>query len=71
MAYPLPQEYTIKDTHNTLEEVSVKTLTKAFLALKKTKTQKSTLRWEKRLPALSGKWKQVSQLYKYKFLINT
>ena len=44
VAYPLPQEYTLKGTHKTLEEISVRALTKAFLAMKKTKAQKSTLR---------------------------
>lgn len=70
MAYPIPQEYTFKDAHKTLEDVNVKALTKAFLAMRKTKKQKSTLRWERerRLPDLSGKWKQISQLYKYNFL---
>ena len=50
-AFPIPQEYTFKDTHKTLDEdVNVRALTKAFLAMRKTKKQKSTLRWEKRPP---------------------
>ena len=35
--------------------------------MRKTKKQKSTIRWEKRLPELTGKWQQISQLYKYNF----
>ena len=56
------------EIRKTLEDINVRALTKAFLAMRKTKRQKTTLRWENRLPATSGKWKQISQLYKYNFL---
>eukprot|EP00967_Tisochrysis_lutea_P137776 scaffold247808_cov35-Tisochrysis_lutea.AAC.3 len=36
MAYPLPQEFALKGTHRTLEDVDVKTLANVYLAVKKT-----------------------------------
>eukprot|EP00967_Tisochrysis_lutea_P091559 scaffold131563_cov46-Tisochrysis_lutea.AAC.1 len=50
VAYPLPQEYSLKGTHKTLEDVDVKAFTNAYLAGKKTKRQKATVRHVQPIP---------------------
>eukprot|EP00967_Tisochrysis_lutea_P054390 scaffold67969_cov31-Tisochrysis_lutea.AAC.1 len=68
-AYPIPLEYTVKGTCKTLENINInaRMLTKyqiSFSRNEENKRQKSTIRWEKRIPGLAGKRKQISQLYK-------